>query len=100
MTRHEGPSRSAPRPSPVRWLLALVPVAFLLGLWLGRDRSEPQPALTPASTVEIRIDMSDLTLLPDASLRFDMEPKQIDEFRAPSEDSPTDNEVDNDPRKR
>lgn len=68
-------------PSTVRfpWILGLVAVAFLLGVGLGRAPTPPSPP--PEPDVEIRVDTSELTLLPDASLRFDLEPKEIDDFR-------------------
>jgi hypothetical protein len=78
------------------WLLGAVAVAFVLGIWLGRTPDEP-PAPSPRREVEIRIDESDLTLLPDASLHFDAEPKEIDDFQTTGT---PDSQVDNPRRKR
>lgn len=75
MARGMDPPPSARFP----WLLGLIVVVFLLGVWLGQNPPEPPPP--PPREVEIRIDAGDLTLLPDASLHFDAEPKEIDDFQ-------------------
>ena len=92
MAPRSGPSPSARFP----WLIALVAVAFLLGVFVGSGPAEP-PAPPPSPSVEIRVDAGSLTLLPDASLRFDAEPKQIEDFQTQPD---ADSQVDNRQRKR